>query len=142
MSSMKIFSGASGIWYVSKTCLNRSESSIAPTTERFAVVFVQILTNSQNGCPHEEFFSINLFKGSDFIKLVQKIQVKCHFWLQKVVEMCKVYSKTSSITLQVISIEYFKNQFKKFSHGNSADLKEYVSARLLFGTILAQKTKI
>ena len=46
--------------------------------------------------------------------------------------MCKVYSKTSSITLQVISIEYFIKQFKKFSHGNSADLKEYVSARYLF----------
>ena len=125
----EIYQRSQGMYCASETCLNRSESSIAPTPERFAVVFVQILTNSQNGCPHEKFFLSNLFKGSDFIKLVQKIQVKCHFWLQKVVEMCKVYSKTSSITLQVISIEYFIKQFKKFSHGNSADLKEYVSAR-------------
>ena len=49
--------------------------------------------------------------------------------------MCKVYSKTSSITLQVISIEYFIKQFKKFSHGNSADLKEYVSARKVMAVL-------
>ena len=85
----EIYQRSQGMYCASETCLNRSESSIAPTPERFAIVFVQILTNSENGCPHEEFFSSNLFKGSDFIKLlVQKIQVKYHFWLQKVVEMC------------------------------------------------------
>ena len=117
------------MYCASETCSNRSKSSIAPTPERFAVVLVQILTNSQNGCPHEKFFLHNLFKVHDFIKLVQKIQVKCRFWLQKVVEMCKVYSKTSSIILQVISIEYFIKKNFNFFHGNSADLKEYVSAR-------------
>ena len=110
----EIYQRSQGMYCASETCLNRSESSIAPTTERFAVVFVQILTNSQNGCPHEKLFLSNLFKGSDFIKLVQKIQVKCHFWLQKVVEMCKVYSKTSSIILQIISIEYFIKKLKSF----------------------------
>ena len=110
----EIYQRSQGMYCASETCLNRSESSIAPTPERFAVVFVQILTNSQNGCPHEKFFLHNLFKVHDFIKLVQKIQVKCRFWLQKVVEMCKVYSKTSSIILQVISIEYFIKNFFNF----------------------------
>jgi len=75
---------------------------------------VQILTNSQNGCRHKKFFLHALFKEADFIKLVQKIQVKCHFSLQKVVEICKVYSKTSSIIFQVISIEYFIKKIENF----------------------------
>ena len=110
----EIFQRSRGMYWASETCSNRSELSIAPIPKRFAVVLVQILTNSQNSCPHKKFFLHNLFKEPDFIKLVQKIQVKCRFWLQKVLELCKEYSKTSSIILQIISIEYFIKKIENF----------------------------
>ena len=44
MSSVKIFSDRSGIWYLSKTCSNRSGLSIAPTPEWFGQLQAKILS--------------------------------------------------------------------------------------------------
>ena len=79
----EIYQRSQGMYCASETCLNRSESSISPTPDRFAVVLVQILTNFQNGCSHKKFFLHNLFKVPENVVFGYKKWWKCVKYIPK-----------------------------------------------------------